>query len=553
MNFIANESPEKLRGGFYTDPDIARFLARWVLRGQPATVLEPSCGDGAFLAALLAERGASLRNIAAWELDPGEAGKARGRCRAGGNLQVEVHPGDFLQWFVLAEAQAPRFDAVVGNPPFIRYQYLSDTQQWLAERIFTRFRLSFTKHTNAWVPFVLASLSLLQPGGRLGMVVPAEILHIRHAQPLREFLLAQCARTVILDPEELWFGGALQGVVLLLAEKKRKSDSDPGTLALLPVRTREVLLQDPEQVLERAAFVPGRELGPKWMTSLLTPSERALLQGLRANPRFRLFAELASVDVGVVTGANKFFLVPDGVVETFGLQPWAHPMFGRSEHVPGVIYSAEDHLANRRAGLPTNFLWFDAAEVGAFPPLVQTYLQTGVDQGLPKRFKCRVRQPWYRVPSVYATEVGMLKRAHHFPRLILNAAQAFTTDTAYRIKPRQTTALSLVYSFVNSLTCLCAELEGRHYGGGVLELVPSEIERLLMPAYPATAAELTELDQRLRSCGAEESLLLEQDQIVLAAAGLSAPDRSALHNAWQKLRKRRQRDSSPAPDSSPGE
>jgi adenine-specific DNA-methyltransferase len=31
MNFIANETAQKLRGGFYTDPDIASFLARWVL------------------------------------------------------------------------------------------------------------------------------------------------------------------------------------------------------------------------------------------------------------------------------------------------------------------------------------------------------------------------------------------------------------------------------------------------------------------------------------------------------------------------------------------
>jgi hypothetical protein len=112
---------------------------------------------------------------------------------------------------------------------------------------------------------------------------------------------------------------------------------------------------------------------------------------------------------------------------------------------------------------------------------VQRYLRSGEEQGLPKRYKCRVREPWFRVPSVHATPVAMLKRAHHFPRLVLNKAQVFTTDTAYRIQPKQVTAASLVYSFLNSLTSLSAELEGRHYGGGVLELVPSEIERLILP------------------------------------------------------------------------
>lgn len=49
MNFIENESPTKLRGGYYTDPEIAGFLARWVLQKGPRNILEPSCGDGVFL------------------------------------------------------------------------------------------------------------------------------------------------------------------------------------------------------------------------------------------------------------------------------------------------------------------------------------------------------------------------------------------------------------------------------------------------------------------------------------------------------------------------
>ena len=65
----------------------------------------------------------------------------------------------------------------------------------------------------------------------------------------------------------------------------------------------------------------------------------------------------------------------------------------------------------------------------------------------------------------------MLKRFHHFPRLVLNTAKAFTTDTAYRIPPKVRDT-DLVFAFVNSLTALSAELEGRHYGGGVLGFGP---------------------------------------------------------------------------------
>src|SRR5690606_15989950 len=111
--------------------------------------------------------------------------------------------------------------------------------------------------------------------------------------------------------------------------------------------------------------------------------------------------------------------------------------------------------------------------------------------------------------------IGLLKRSHSFPRLIFNALGAYTTDTAYRITPLSEglTAQKLVYCFVNSLTALTAELEGRHYGGGVLELVPSEIEKLLVPL-PAVRPNLAKLDRAVRSGTCPLKLLEAQDEEV---------------------------------------
>jgi adenine-specific DNA-methyltransferase len=40
---------------------------------------------------------------------------------------------------------------------------------------------------------------------------------------------------------------------------------------------------------------------------------------------------------------------------------------------------------------------------------------------------------------------------------------------------------SLIFSFYNTLTLLMSEIEGRYYGGGVLELIPSEFKKLPIP------------------------------------------------------------------------
>ena len=544
MNFIENETAQKLRGGFYTDPDIAAFLARWVLEKNPKSVLEPSCGDGAFLEAIADEKCSSLRRIFACELDHEESAKAEKRVLSTNRLSVEIHDGDFLKWFLFHSQAAGQFDAVVGNPPFIRYQYLATEQQLLAEKIFGRFGLPFTKHTNAWVTFVIASISLLSAGGRLAMVIPSEIFHIPHAQSLRRFLALHCSRILIFDPEELWFDNALQGVVLLLAEKKTAPTERSMGVAVHPVEGREILTESATNYFESGDYINGDSIHGKWMPVFLSKKERSLLNALRKDAKFVPFVQLADVDVGIVTGANKFFLVTDEVVESFGLEQWAHPMFGRSDHVAGVIYDKANHNANRKDGLPTNFLWFDDASLSSYPASVQRYLRSGEEQGLPKRYKCSIREPWFRVPSVHASPVAMLKRAHHFPRLVLNKAQVFTTDTAYRIQPKErVTAASLVYSFLNSLTSLSAELEGRHYGGGVLELVPSEIERLILPVCSASEFDLQKLDERFRASSDECQILSEQDKVVLGRVGLSANDIDVLHGAWSRLRNRRQRNS----------
>jgi adenine-specific DNA-methyltransferase len=529
MNFIEFESAQKLRGGFYTDADIAAFLARWVAVTQPQRLLEPSCGDGAFLAAIQKCATMGLKSVVACEINPQEAVKAKTRARG----RAEIHVGDFLNWYLSQAGKMDMFDGALGNPPFIRYQYLPKEQQLLAEKIFDRFGLPFTKHTNAWVTFVIASLSLLRPGGRLAMVVPSEIFHIPHAQSLRRFLVEQCSRILVLDPDEIWFGDTLQGTVLLMAEKKHDLLAQSQGVAVVNVGSRKILAGDPEKVFQTAHYTNGPMIQGKWMGVFLNPDERSLLQQLRKHNRVKPFDELASVDVGIVTGANKFFLVPDTVVNEFGLEQWAHPMFGRSEHVQGLVYSERDHQANRQAGLPANFLWFQERDIAQLPHKAQRYLATGLRDKLHTRYKCRVRSPWYKVPSVYASPVAMLKRAHHFPRLVLNRANAYTTDTAYRITLKTVRA--------DSLTCLTAEMEGRHYGGGVLELVPSEIERLLLPVITAGKAELDAADKRFRSNRDDVKFLLEQDTIVLAEIGLSKKDRATLFNAWLKLRDRRQR------------
>src|SRR5579862_2992830 len=187
--------PVKLRGGYYTRDHIADWLCAWAIRGSSDKILEPSCGDGIFLehaAARLVSLGATspaaASQVTGIEIVEAEALKARTRLRE----RLDVHAGksvvndDFFAWF--SRFPRPSFDAVIGNPPFIRYQSFPEPYRSRAMAMMQAVGLSPNKLTNIWVPFVVGGTEALRPGGRLALVLPAELLQVSYASQLRGYL-----------------------------------------------------------------------------------------------------------------------------------------------------------------------------------------------------------------------------------------------------------------------------------------------------------------------------------------------------------------------------
>ena len=80
MNFKEFQTDQKLRGGYYTPDDLAGFLVRWITRGNPEFILEPSCGDGVFFDKIASNLGDPA--VTGFEIDSKEARKAFKRAKA---------------------------------------------------------------------------------------------------------------------------------------------------------------------------------------------------------------------------------------------------------------------------------------------------------------------------------------------------------------------------------------------------------------------------------------------------------------------------------------
>lgn len=537
---------QKRRGGYYTPMPIATFLANWAIQSPDATILEPSCGDGIMLAAAveaLAARGSSLpqsaQRLHAVELEPDEAQKAVQRLtQLGVTVPTEcIQTRDFFTYARDCLKTTQRFDAIIGNPPFIRYQHFPEAHRAIAFGLMARVGLKPNRLTNAWMPFLVASSLLLKEQGRLAMVIPAELLQVNYAAQLRCFISAYYSKLTLITFRKLVFNGIQQEVVLLLAEKN--STRHAG------IRTVELNTINDLATYQHTAFV-AHELKSmqhsteKWTQYFLDEPEIQLLRTLRSDPRLTLASDVIDVDVGIVTGLNDFFVLTEQQVRTYALDQYTQRLVGRSAHLPGVIFGAEDWATNAAQQRPAYLLNVPDMPFDQLPSAVQTYVRQGEAQQFHTGYKCRVRKHWYSVPSVWTPAAFMLRQVHTYPKLILNTADATCTDTIHRVRLRNGFAAdTLVAAFLNSLTFAYTEVIGRSYGGGVLELEPNEAEKLPLPLTAAGRLNLEAMHHRLRT-EPIESVLDHTDSILLVdGLGLTHEQVSTLRTIWRKLRDRR--------------
>ena len=173
-------------GQVFTPPEIVtRMLA---LRRRRGRVLEPACGDGAFLARL-----------------PGAVGIEVDGRHAPANARI-------MDFFAYPERE--QFDTIIGNPPYVRYQDIPAA---------TRERLSldhFDGRSNLYLFFIEKCLRHLAPGGELIFITPRDFLKATSAVGVNRLLHAAGTITDFIDlGDARIFAGATPNCAIWRFEK----------------------------------------------------------------------------------------------------------------------------------------------------------------------------------------------------------------------------------------------------------------------------------------------------------------------------------------------
>lgn len=533
----------KARGAFFTPEAIAQYVTDWAVQSPDDHVLEPSCGEAAFLLAAsdrmrsqasiqeLSHREGALDGV---ELHEESAASAR-ELLNDAFAPVRVLAADFFT----VEPTAS-YDAVIGNPPYVRYQDFGGDSRALSRSAALRAGVPLTGLASSWAAFTVHAALFLKEGGRLGLVLPAELLSVNYAAEVRRFLMERFKRVDLVLFTERVFPGVLEEVVLLMADGYGQGPTDHTST------------YEARNASELATLSVGRKWTPqrpedKWTPALLSADALSAYTTLFASDHFCDLETWGDTTLGMVTGNNKYFALSPERVRELGLKRSDLIRLSPpgSRHLRGLEFTTGAHTALGTTGSAT---WLFRPQKPS--AAAEAYIAAGEIAGVHTAYKCRVRKPWWRVPLVAPADLFLTYMNADTPRLTTNDAGAYHLNSVHGVylqaAHRELGKSTLPIGSINSMTLVGAETVGRAYGGGMLKIEPREADRLPVPSPLVLAAAQEDLakirpqvGKLLGSGKLTDAALLVDDVILIGQLGMSQSDVRTLREAHADLTARR--------------
>ncbi|MBD8217449.1 N-6 DNA methylase [Microbacterium sp. CFBP 13617] len=534
----------KARGAFFTPDAIAEFVTNWAVRSSSDLVLEPSCGEAAFLTQAVGR----LRQLRAAEsvlegaprvdgveIHSASAAEAERLVRKAGGYP-SIQTSDFF----LVEPK-PTYTAVIGNPPYIRYQDFSGNARARSREAALRAGINMSGLASSWAAFTVHSALMLQKGGRLGLVVPAELLSVNYAAEVRRFLFDKFAHVDLVLFTERVFPEVQEEVVLLLADGYEEGGTKHASIYQAK---NAAALSD---ALAATTWTPS-DPSEKWTPSLLPSAALGVYSRLLDDGGFTPLESWGDTTLGMVTGNNKYFSLSPQKVEDLGLAPSDLIKLSPpgSSHLRGLAFGTDAWKALGLKGSATYLF-----RPGDHPSnAALEYIAAGEATSVHTAYKCRVRKTWWQVPLVRPADLFLTYMNADTPRITTNEAKALHLNSVHGIylqpEHRSLGRKLLPVAALTSMTLVGAETVGRSYGGGMLKIEPREADRLPVPS-PAVVEAATgalvairpQLATRLRYGRLVEASKLVDEVLLIGELGMKRSDVKALSDAHAELSARR--------------
>ena len=549
---LPQDLDKKKNGIFYSPPEVTSILCKFGIRSPEDTVLEPSFGGCEFLNSsknrlvhLNCEApearlfGADI-DIKAFEylariLNVSDISK-----RFLHRDFLSVRPEDFL---------VDKFDVVIGNPAYVSHHNMSEEQRKAAQSALHEGGVKLGQKPSLWAYFVLHSLAFIKESGRAAWILPSSFAHAEYAAEVRALLKQHFTRSLVIVLGERLFlsEGTEERTVVLLCEGWSEHNID-GSMEICFASD----LSELSSVVENWQVTSWQgvvfSVGP--MLAFMSDQAGCVYNEVLTLSEVKTLSDLAKVRIGIVTGANSFFVVNHREAEAARLPAEALSyIVAKYNELQGLHIQVDDFDKLKRNN--KRCLLVNTSLVGEVTGALEEYLARFPDDARDANETFKKRKIWHRPDDGLTPDAFFPYMHHNGPCLMLNTARSTSTNTVHRIyfdaSVSESVKKLVSVSLLSTFSQLSAEIEGRSYGSGVLKHEPSEVRRIQL-ILPTTIADQTinesfsKVDTLLRG-GRLAEAQAESDRLVLT--DFTESDRrnyrASLEIALSDSRLRRQR------------
>jgi len=541
MHSLRERSPAKSFGRFYTPSATAKFVTELIASSTFRTVLDPACGNGIFLAEAAKRLGSVQRDedtaLTGVDLDGAACAKALSTVEeAAPSARTRIINRDF---FAVTPEDTGEVEVVLGNPPFIRYQAFSKRIKERALKRAAEAGVVLSRLSNAWAPFVVYAISFLKTGGRMGLILPAELLHARYARPVLRMILEYFRRVRILTFDIPLFPLVDVLAVVLVAEDAGSRCEDFQVRRVRDSRADGQWITTAQWTGADLFTNDRANTAPRVSEYYLPPDLRSIYRRVSNSESARPVGEILSIDIGYVTGDHDYFhLTKDGVRNWRIPRKFCLRSLRNLRGIKGNIFTARDWERMRDAGTPSYLFHVPGQLRGADLKRIQPYLNEGIRRGASRRYQCRARDPWFSVRNVRFPDGFVTSMSSGFARLVVNEAGVAASNSLHIVSRQpgidRPFFNAVAASWYSSYTMISTYLESHVLGGGLRKLEPSEAERVSVIVPPdsrtasALAALLPEVDNSLRGSNLNEASALLDELLLIDLAGLTSKEANEL-------------------------
>ena len=459
IEYSTTTDPAHIRkyGQYFTDPDVAGFMVAWACR-EAGNLLDPAAGNSVFLKC--AKRIAPTCDLYGYEIDPD-------MLEFFGNPSGAVLKNEDY----LLTGWEERYDAIVCNPPYNRFQAVTNRERIL-EEIERHTGVRYSSYTNLYILFLLKSLFQLSEQGRLAYIIPTEFLNSKYGTVIKEKLIRErLLRAVICfrRDKDLFYHATTTCCILLIDREPKSSACFYGLDSAEQLKRLKTDGSTAGDMISYDELKPDR----KWR-EFFDPEPHEEYMNLRQ------VSDFCSVSRGIATGSNAFFCLSKSKIADRGLpEDLITPCICRSVDVKGPVLTKADFDRLAEEGRTVYLLDIRDEK----HPAVKAYIREGEEMGINRKYLVSRRNPWYSMEQRPVAPIWVSSACRKRIKFVRNLAgvSALTTFHSILVHPEYEQDTDILFCYF--LTPVAQEILRRNrkeMGNGLDKFQPRDLETAKM-------------------------------------------------------------------------